>query len=175
MDETRRRGRGAGGIALRCLAIGAAYAVLSGLAALLLGPLSHLQPTAENILVWFISVTLLALVLAPFIAHAIGSKWDTRLAVWAAIALVRSIGLGIEGSLFRPLGTQAAFAGAISGIVIAFVVAWLAVTLLMTGNDASGGEAVTKRSAWGWIWRILLVALAYFVFYFVFGAANALL
>ena len=32
-----------------------------------------------------------------------------------------------------------------------------------------------RRNWWGWTWRVLVVGLAYFVFYFVFGSANALL
>jgi hypothetical protein len=34
---------------------------------------------------------------------------------------------------------------------------------------------IEQRNWWGWTWRVLLVGLAYCVFYFVFGATNALL
>lgn len=163
------------GILARCLVVGLVYAVASTLVAAILGPLSRLQPAWDNLAIWFISGSLLCLALAPFILHSTWSRWSTVFAVWAVIVFVRSLGLGIEGSLFKPSQASAAIAGAAFGIGVDFLVAWLAVRLLLPPPSESNLQAGPRRTWWGWTWRVLLVGLAYFVFYLVFGATNALL
>ena len=161
-------------ILMRSLAVGFAYALASALVAGILGPLSRLAPTIDNLLVWLISGTLVALALAPFILHSSWSRQNTTLAAWAVLAFVRSLGLGIEGSLFKPTQAMSALIGAVFGLLVGLLVAWLSVRLFMPANP-SPRAAASHRSLWGWIWRVLVVGLAYFTFYFIFGAANALL
>ena len=161
-------------ILMRSLAVGFAYALASALAAGILGPLSRLAPTIDNLLVWLISGTLVALALAPFILHSSWSRQNTTLAAWAVLAFVRSLGLGIEGSLFKPTQVMSAISGAVFGLLVGLLVAWLAVRLFMPASP-SPRAASSHRSLWGLIWRVLVVGLAYFAFYFIFGAANALL
>ena len=161
-------------IVLRSLAVGAAYAVASALVAAILGPLSRLTPSLDNLLLWLITGTLVALALAPFILHTTWSRPKTVLAAWAVLAFVRSLGLGIEGSLFKPTQALSAMVGAMLGVLVSLLVAWLSVLLLMPPGPLPQAAAA-KRSRWGWTWRVLVVGLAYFVFYFVFGATNALL
>ncbi len=163
------------GIIVRACLVGVIYALASSLLAVLLGPLSRLQPTPESLLFWFISGTLLCLALTPFILHSKWSKWNTVLAAWSVIVFVRALGLGIEGSLFTPARGTAAIVGAASGTLLGFLFAWLTVTLLSAGTSEPSAEPPLQRNWWGWTWRILLVGLAYFVFYFGFGSANALL
>jgi hypothetical protein len=91
------------------------------------------------------------------------------------MVFVRSLGLGIEGSLFKPEQATAAIVGALFGILVGLLVAWLSVTLLLPARSSPPEHAARERTWWGWTWRVLLVGLAYFVFYFVFGATNALL
>jgi hypothetical protein len=164
-----------GQIIIRSVAVGFGYALASVLFAVILGPLSRLAPSIDNLLVWFISGTLLALSLAPFITHSAWSRRDTLLAVAAVIVFVRSLGLGIEGSLFKPTQATVAIAAAAAGIIIALLVAWLSVQLLMPSSPRERQAPAAVHSLWGWLWRVLLVGLAYFLFYFVFGATNALL
>jgi hypothetical protein len=159
---------------MRSLAVGFAYAIASAVAAAILGPLSRLAPTIDNLLVWLISGTLTSLALAPFILHSAWPRPKTTLAAWAVLAFVRSLGLGIEGSLFKPTQALSALLGAVFGMLIALLVAWLSVRLLMPSQTESPRSA-PERSLWGWIWRVLVVGLAYFAFYFIFGATNALL
>ncbi len=162
-------------IILRSLIVGLAYALASALAAVLLGPLSRLAPTLDTIAIWLFTGTLVCLALSPFILHPNGTRTKLVLAVWAVQVFVRSLGLGIEGSLFKPTAALNAVIGAIMGVLISLIVAYLAVWLLMpAGHYETEGEDL-KRSGWGWAWRVLLAGLAYFIFYFVFGATNALL
>jgi hypothetical protein len=45
----------------------------------------------------------------------------------------------------------------------------------MPADQIPQDDTEIKRSWWGWTWRVLVVGLAYFIFYFVFGATNAFL
>jgi len=166
---------GVGEIVVRSLIVGFVYALASALVAAILGPLSRLSPTVDNLLVWFITGTLVCLSLSPFIVHTDWSRSKTMLSIWAVLALVRSLGLGIEGSLFKPTDTLGAVIGAVFGVLVSLLVAWLSVLLLMPAHQEFLENARPKRNWWGWTWRVLIVGLAYFVFYFVFGATNAFL
>lgn len=172
MPKARSR---AGDILNRSLMIGAIYAVAQALVAMLLGPLSHQQAGPENAILWWFSGSLACLAFAPFVLRSTWSRRDTILAVWAAIAFVRSIGTGIEGALFRPGTTTDAVVGAVSSLAIGLLFSWLVVRLLMPAEPLQPAHASPERTWWGWTWRVLLVGLAYCVFYFGFGAANALL
>ena len=164
-------------VVIRSLVVGLAYAAMSAYTAALLGSMSRLSPSVENILVWWFSGTLVTLALSPLIMHSSWSRFSTVLAAWASMAMVRSLGLGIEGSLFKPTAAASAIAGAAAAIVVQFVVAWLAVWFFMPARQSAAAHKPlrVKRSWFGWVWRIVVVGLAYFVFYFVFGATNALL
>ena len=72
------------------------------LAAVVLGAASRLPATWDNALVWVMTGTLTCLSLSPFIRHSFRPRPQTMLAIWAALAFVRSIGLGIEGALYVP-------------------------------------------------------------------------
>jgi hypothetical protein len=156
--------------------VGFVYAAANALVAALLGPMSRLAPTWDNIAIWTLTGTLLCLSLSSLILRSSWSRNRTMLAVWAALALVRSVGLGIEGALFKPTAAANALVGAVFGVLASLLVAWLAVWLLAPVNQDIGSDAhSSRRGGWGWTWRVLIVGLAYFVFYFIFGAANAFL
>jgi hypothetical protein len=159
----------------RSVVVGFVYALASSVIAAVLGPLSRLRPSLDNFAIWMLSGALVCLCLAPFIVSSSWSRWRTVLAAWAVIAFVRSLGLGIEASLFKPSQMDTAIPGAAFGILIGLLVAWLSVSLLMPLESEPAAQSPIKRTWLGWTWRVLLVGLAYFVFYFVFGATNALL
>jgi hypothetical protein len=164
-----------GEVIVRSLIVGFAYALASALVAAILGSMSRLAPTIDNLLVWFITGIVTCISLSPFILHSNSSRSKTILAVWAVLALVRSLGLGIEGSLFKPTAAFSAIIGAVFGMLVSLLVAWFSVLLLMPIDQVSHVNANPQRSLWGWTWRVLAVGLAYFVFYFAFGATNAFL
>ncbi len=163
--------------------VGVVYAAANALAAAVLGPMSRLAPSWDNLAVWALTGTLLSLTLSPLIRHSTWSRTQTTLAAWAALALVRSVGLGIEGALFKPAAAVDAIFNAVVGMLISLLVAgvavWLMAPALMAPAPLSGDRPAPAPSAprawWDWTWRVAVVGLAYFVFYFVFGAANALL
>jgi hypothetical protein len=155
--------------------VGIAYGMASSLVAAVLGPLTRLAPTLDNFLVWLVTGTLVCISLSPFILNSRWSRQNTILGVWGVLSFVRSLGLGIEGSLFKPTLALNAIVGAFFGILVNLLVAWLVVTLLMPADRQMVDGSDQLMSWWGWTWRVLVVGLAYFVFYFVFGATNALL
>jgi len=158
----------------RHLAMGLAYAAANLLVSALLGPLSRQAATLENAAVWTLTGTFICLSFGPFITRSTWSKAKTILAVWAALTFVRSLGLGIEGALFKPASATTAALGALTGTLVGLLFAWLSVTLLIPEN-ADSADKRPGYSWWGWTWRVIVVGLAYFLFYFVFGATNALL
>jgi hypothetical protein len=159
---------------VRCLSVGVAYAITNALTAILLGPLSRQTATWENVAVWTLTGTLLCMVFSPFVIRSTWSRTHIILVVWAVQAFVRSIGLGIEGALFKPASATVSLVGALTGLLIGLLVAWISVALLRPDGIEVLADGV-KRSWWGWTWRVLVVGLAYFLFYFIFGATNALL
>ena len=88
---------------------------------------------------------------------------------------MRAIGLGIEGYLFTQTEAMTAAVGAAMGVLIGLFVAWLLVAALWNPAPASASQPSQKRALRSWVWRILLVGLAYVVLYLVTGSANALL
>jgi hypothetical protein len=159
---------------VRCLMVGTAYAAVNSIIAIMLGSLSQQTANLENFAVWILTGTLLCMSFSPFIARSNWSQTKTILAIWAALTFVRSLGLGIESALFKPASANVSVIGTFTGTLIGLLVAWLSVALLAP-DDAVPVETHNPYSWWGWTWRVLVVGLAYFLFYFIFGATNALL
>jgi hypothetical protein len=164
-----------GQVVVKCLIVGIVYASASALIAGLLGPMSRLAPTPANLVVWFLTGTLICTSLSPFIIHSSWTRQGAIFAAWAVMVCVRSLGLGIEGALFKPTAVLSAVVTAAIGVLLSLLVAWLSVTLLMPGAETVRPATRSQRTLWGWIWRVLIVGLAYFAFYFIFGATNAFL
>jgi hypothetical protein len=158
--------------------VGVAYAVANTLVAILLGPLSRIAPSWDNAAVMALTGTLICFCVSPFVLHSALSRRTTILVVWGALALVSSIGTGIEGALFKPVAAASVILGGVIGIVVRLLVAWLVVLLFMPQVERQGHawhSACHIHGWFNWVWRVVVGGLSYFVFYFVFGAANALL
>ncbi len=162
---------GTASVLVRSIAAGVVYSVATAL--------SRGGFAWEDGAVYVLTGTLTCLALSPFILHSRWSRQRSLLALWAALLFVRVMGLAIEGVLYRPATAANAVAVAATGVLVALVFAACAVWLLAPpARDArtAGLHAqILSRGWWGWTWRALAVGLAYLVFYFVFGSANALL
>ncbi len=171
--------RGVGEILMRCALVGVVNGAARILGAALLDGAGGLAPTWDNAAVWALTGALTALALSPFIRRSSRPRPQSVLAIWAAMALVRSVGLGIEGALYVPATARYAPLNILAGILTDLLIAWLMVQLLAPANtgwlNGDRATATPGRRWWGWAWRVVVVALAYVVFYFVFGSANALL
>lgn len=166
-------------ILVRCAIVGVVYATARLLGAALLDGASRPLLTWDNALVWALVGALTGLSLSAFILRSPRPWPQSVLAVWAALALARSLGTGIEGALYLPATALHAPLNILAGILTDLLIAWWMVQLLAPANagwlNADRGTATPGRRWRGWAWRVLDVALAYVVFYFVFGSANALL
>jgi len=157
------------------LKIGFVYSVANVLLTLVFGMLGQPSPTWEDAFIWLLTGTIICASLFPFICYSNRSQRQTVVSVWLALALVRSIGLGIEGALYVPATAEYAPINITTKIVIDFLFAWLSVSWLTNDQPKVYETHETAGSWWNWIWRVLIVGLAYFVFYFLFGSINALL
>lgn len=158
----------------RCLMVGIVYAAANSIIAIMLGSLSRQSANLENFAVWILTGTFLCMSFSPFIVRSNWSQIKTILAIWAALTFVRSLGLGIEGALYKPASATISVIGAFTGTLAGLFVAWLSVALLAPDTPVPI-ETRNSYSWWGWTWRVLLVGLSYFLFYFIFGATNAFL
>lgn len=169
-----------------CLLVGAVYAAANAIVAGALGTMSRVVPGPEQLVVWELSGALTCLALSPFVIHATTARPETVRAAWIVLALVRTIGLGIEGALFKPASVAVTIAGVASGLAVSLLVAWLVVRLLTPEaprvRDLRLARAPREETPPGWnargrfarAWRVAAVAVTYVVVYFVFGAINAL-
>jgi len=157
------------------LRIGFVYAVANVLLKLMLSALSQLSLTWEDAFIWLLTGTIICASLSPFICYSNRSRRHIVVGIWLALALVRSIGLGIEGALYVPATAKFALVNVTAKIVIDFLVAWLSVSWLANDQPKVYEIRETAESWVSWTWRVLIVGLAYFVFYFLFGSINALL
>ena len=157
------------------LKIGFVYAVANVLLTLVLGALGQLSLTWGDAFIWLLTGIIICASLSPFILFSNRSRQQIILGVWLALALVRSIGLGIEGALYVPATAEYAPINVTAKIVIDFLFAWMSVSWLASDKREIYEIHEMAGSWWSWIWRVLIVGLAYFVFYFLFGSINALL
>lgn len=132
-------------ILTRSFAVGVVYASARMLAAALLGAASRLPGTWDNALVWVLTGTLTCLSLSPFIRHSSRPRQQTLLAVWAALAFVRSIGLGIEGAMYVPATAPYAPISVLAGVVI---------DLHAGGNRQPGGGRCAEGPRLVWQGRL---------------------
>ncbi len=160
---------------INCLITGFVYALTNMLVALLLGPLSRTVASWENLIVYTLTGALTALVFSPLIRQSATSRIKTVLAVWAAMVCVRSLGLGIEGALFKPAAVASILINGFVSLFVSYLVAWLLVRLIYDPAVDRPQNARKPLGWFSWVWRILVGGLVYFICYFVFGAANAIL
>lgn len=104
--------------------------------AALLDGASRLAPTWDNALVWTLTGALTCLSLSPFIRRSSRPGYQIVLAIWAALALVRSLGTGIEGAQYVPATARYAPLNILAGILTDLLVAWSMVRLLASAANA---------------------------------------
>jgi len=175
MNTTPESGSMVREVIVKSLLVGFSYALANTLLAAMLGSMSRLAPTLDNFLVWFLTGTIICLSISPFIVQSSWTRLKTIFATWAVLVFIRTLGLGIEGVLFMPTAPLNAIVGAIVGVFVSLLVAWLSVVLLIPTKQVSLESANSKRNWWKWTWRVLAVGIVYCVVYFIFGATNAFL
>lgn len=126
-------------------------------------------------LVWtFVGAAVMGLTLGVF-ADSMPATWSRHMLVWGSIIFFNIASVTIEGRFFAPDLVQGSmFVLILRQVVVAFVATWL-ITRLFAFNESFAPPLTLQRSWFSWVWRFLLSAFSYILFYYFFGAFNYLL
>ena len=157
----------------RILIVATGYMLVSTVAGWLLGRNIEWGQLGWSLL----SGVLIGLTLCPIAARMQGSHLR-HIIVWGSILFFNTSSLMIEGAFYAP--THNPF--------VSMPISWIALNLfqslvpaaLISWLFAPNALSITftapeKRAWYSWIWRFLLSAFSYLIFYFVFGAINYVL
>jgi hypothetical protein len=148
--------------------------ILAGVIAAVLGErLSAGSDNRASFLPLFMASILLGVLLSPFASHLVLSRRQ-HLLLWGSLILFNVGSVTIEGAYFAPdlisipipvlilqqlLGTLGA----------AFVITRVFASI---GSSALWRNALQKRTWYSWVWRFILSAVSYLMFYFIVGGLN---
>ena len=162
------------GILWRGLLVGGVYAGTLTLMGRLL-PLVGLRLPAGGepvSLLWlFVGGTVVGLFLGPMAASMPVSRKPQGI-IWATAIFLNIASLLIEGSFFAPALVAGSLPGMLLQQLLAAALAGGAIAMLFAPREPGPPPEWSRRSAFSWVWRFLVSAFSYPVFYFIFGAVN---
>ncbi len=159
----------------KSLVVGAVYGtalviggMLSRLMGLRLPPVNDVQAR----LVWsFVGGLIVGLFLGPMAASLPASR-TRRWLVWGSVLFFNLTSVTIEGRFFASKLIGDALAGLlIQQTLTALATGW-SITALFAPKQKAAPAPPARRPWFSWGWRLLVSALSYVVFYFIFGAIN---
>jgi len=148
--------------------------MVAGTIGAILGAQMGDEPGAASGMVWMLlAAFLLGVFLAPFASRLILSRGQ-HIMLWGSLILFNIGSVAIEGAYFAPELVPVPISILIGQQCLAASSAALAITLLFAsiGKSVSWREALQRRPWHSWLWRFLLSACSYMLFYFIFGALN---
>jgi hypothetical protein len=154
----------------RSLIVGAGY-----VAALALGDLVISDGIDLQRLAWsFAGGGVIGFTLGP-LASSIPASWTRHMLVWGSVIFLNIASVTIEGRFFAPELVQGPLVLLLlQQFLAALIVTWLIVKLFAS-SETTAPPATVNRSWFSWIWRFVVSALSYIIFYYFFGAINYLL
>ena len=162
-------------IVLKSVLVGVGYLVALMLSGLLLRLAGMNMPQATNIpaqMIWlFAGGVIVGLFLGPIAAMTNISRMKHWL-VWASVIFFNNASVAIEGRFFAPDLVEGRLAALlIQQFLVSLATSWL-LTKLFAPVESVAPIGFKSRSWFSWLWRFILSAFSYVVFYFVFGALN---
>ena len=161
----------------RSILVGVGYIIglmLTGVFFATLGVRFAIASQVAEMLPWlFVGGIVMGLVLGP-IAGQLAVSRARHQVIWTCVIFFNIVSVVIEGAFFAP-----AQIGSNLPVLVAqqFILAMLtasAITLLFAPK--SNAETILPPRAWyDWLWRLVVSAASYLVFYFIFGAINYML
>lgn len=149
--------------------------VLAGMLGAMAGAQMASSTRDNSAFTWlFISSILLGVILGPLAARLTLTRIQ-HFVLWGSLIFFNLGSVAIEGAYFVPelvtvplpvLFTQQLLASAGAALVIVLLFA------VVGQPAASWTDALRTRSWHSWLWRFVVSALSYLVFYFIFGALN---
>ena len=126
---------------------------------------------SSDFLFWqLLAGIVIGLVLGPLAERIVATRFR-HLIIWTCVIFFNIVSVMIEGTFFAPerMGGNLP-ALVVQQFILAFVTAAL-VTFLFARQETT--PLVLPARAWyDWLWRFIVSALSYLVFYFIFGATN---
>jgi hypothetical protein len=163
------------GFLARVLVFTSAYGVIGATF-----PLQQGELTTAYILGTLVTGFLYSLLLSSILTQVNIGRKGRVLSVWGAIYVVQFFSPLIEGYFFTDQFEDATLfvGGALFGALLAFLYALIAGLLFGSKSSSSSlpdelRSHFSQRKASSWIWRLVVSALCWPVFYFVFGAMVA--
>lgn len=122
----------------------------------------------------FISSILLGMILGPLAARLTLTRLQ-HFVLWGSLIFFNLGSVAIEGAYFVPELVAVPLPVLFAQQLLASAGAALVIVLLFAAVGrpvSSWADALRTRPWHSWVWRFLLSAFSYLVFYFVFGALN---
>jgi len=148
--------------------------VLAGIIGSIFGIQAATAASRESIfIVFFIASMLLGVFLVHF-ASPLDLSGGQHFLLWGSLILFNVGSVAIEGAYFAP----DLVAIPIPMLMAQQFLATIGTALVITKMFASSGQSISWRSAlqtrtWhSWVWRFLISAMSYLLFYFLFGGLN---
>jgi hypothetical protein len=132
-------------------------------------------PKDNSLVLMLMSGSCIGLTVALIVWRLSGSRWQ-RFALAACAVFFTMLSSTFEGAFFAPNLT-----GSVSALMFMDLVAAVAVggaaTLgsIAKANRATASFSWTKRPWYSWLWRFVVSAASYVIFYWFYGALNFLL
>ena len=162
----------------RSLLVGVGYVVglmLAGMLGAMAGAQMASSTRDNSAFTWlFISSILLGVILGPLAARLTLTRLQ-HFILWGSLIFFNLGSVAIEGAFFVPKLVLLPLPILFSQQLLASAGAALAIVLLFAtvGRPASSWADALRTRPWqSWVWRFLLSAVSYLVFYFIFGALN---
>lgn len=154
----------------RSLIVGVGYTAASALGDLVISGGIDMQR-----LIWsFAGGGVIGFTLGP-LASAMPASSPRHMLVWGSVIFLNIASVTIEGRFFAPELVQGSLVLLLlQQFLVALVATWLIVKLFAS-NESSALQTPSNRSWFSWLWRFVLSALSYIIFYYFFGAINYLL
>lgn len=129
---------------------------------------------SSDFLFWqLLAGIVIGLVLGP-LAERIGATRVRHLVIWTCIIFLNIVSVIIEGTFFAP----ERMGGNLPALLVQQFILALATVALVTWLFARQETmliVLPPRRWYDWLWRFVVSALSYLVFYFIFGATNYVL
>lgn len=159
----------------RVLIFTLAYVVIG-----VLVPLQQGEPTITYILGTVVTGFLYGVLLGFVLTRMSVERIGRILSVWIAIFVVQMFNPILEGFFFSTLFEDPSLlvAGALFGAILTLVYSVIAGLLFVpkSATDSLGNELRSyfgERKVFSWTWRVVVAALSWLLFYFIFGSIVA--
>lgn len=143
-------------------------------------PLQQGEPTITYVLGALVTGFLYALLLGSVLTQMSIGRKGRILSVWIAVYVIQFFNPLIEGYFFTDVFEDPTLfvGGALFGAILSFLYSLIAGVLFVPKSVTSSlgkklGVYLGQRKASEWSWRIVLAALSWLLFYFIFGSIVA--